>query len=251
MKSWSNTLDDIVSDRKNQIKQLNKISATNKEEDRLGFVNEEWAWVIDKSFEHLQKSYPDQTIILFVLWQFPNGVFDSDFEMIFHEIFPKWKEFIHVLMKYHERFLSDAKVKIEDLNIDEETFWLISSQFIEEVQEYYYTPYPIVYSYINKLLLTPEQKQKWSETALVHLSKLSRKIVRSMKKWEIKILSFMKFTAAIDVGLWSDKGNFSDPAVYLKDYEDLIKEPKLIFIHHETNFQQFLEKDYLASVFPK
>ena len=130
----------------NQIKQLNKNFLVNKEEDQLGFVNEEWSWVINKSYEHLQKNFPDQINILLTLCQFPNGVFDSDFENIYSKTFPKWKEFIQVLMKYRERLMIDAKSKIENLNIDEDTFWLISSQFIEEVQEFHYTPYPIVYS---------------------------------------------------------------------------------------------------------
>ena len=235
----------------NQIKQLNKNFLVNKEEDQLGFVNEEWSWVINKSYEHLQKNFPDQINILLTLCQFPNGVFDSDFENIYSKTFPKWKEFIHVLMKYRERLMIDAKSKIENLNIDEDTFWLISSQFIEEVQEFHYTPYPIVYSYVNKLIISQEQKQQSCETALVYLSKLSRKIVRSLKKCEIRILSFMKFTAAIDVGIWSDNGDYTDPSVFYKDYENLFKEPKLLFSYHEINFQQFLDKDFLMFAFQK
>ena len=64
------------------------------------------------------------------------------------------------------------------------------------------------------------------------------------------MLSLTKFTAAIDVGLWSDSDNFQDPIFYYKDYEKLINEPTLMFSYHESNFQQFLDLEFLSSIFP-
>lgn len=249
LKSCSNTLDEIVFEQQNQIKQLNRASI-NKEDDQLWLVDEDWTWVINKSYEQLLKNYSDQIIILFTLCQFPSGVFDSDLECIFHDTFPKWKEFMDILMKYREGMIADAKWKMDKFDIDEATFWLISSQFIEEIQENHYTPYQIVYSYINKIIITPEQKQTAWENAIVYLSSLSRKLMRAMKKSEIMMLSITKFTAAIDVGLWSDTGDFKDPELFYKDYQNLINEPKLIFSYHESNINTFLDLEFLISVFP-
>jgi hypothetical protein len=75
--------------------------------------------------------------------------------------------------------------------------------------------------------------------------------MRSMKKSEIKILSLAKFTAAIDVGIWSENNNYSDPKEFYKDYENLTPEPKVIFRLHESNFQQFLDVDSIRSIFSK
>jgi len=66
-----------------------------------------------------------------------------------------------------------------------------------------------------------------------HLSKLSRNLMRAMKVEEIKILSLSKFTAAIDVGLWNESDNYTDPKEYYKNYENLTTEPKIIFGVHE------------------
>ena len=249
LKSCSNTLDEIVFEQQNQIKQLNRISIK-KDDDQLGTGDEDWTWVISKSYEYLMKNYSDQIVILFTLWQFPSGVFDSDFANIFEQNFPKWKEFLNVLMKYRDKITDESKVKTDTLDVDEATFWLISSQFVEEIQENHYTPYQIVYSYINKIIITPEEKQSACQTAIIYLSNLSRRLTRSLKKSEIVMLSLTKFTAAIDVGLWSDSGDFQDPIFYYKDYENLINEPKLMFSYHESNFQQFLDLEFLSSIFP-
>ena len=154
------------------------------------------------------KNYSDQIFILFTLWQFPSRVFDFDLANIFKQNFLKWKEFLNVLMKYRNKITDESKVKTDTLDIDDATFWLISSQFVEEIQENHYTPYQIVYSYINKIIITLEEKQSARQIAIIYLSNLSRWFTSSLKKSKIMMLSLTKFTAGIDVWLWSDSYDF-------------------------------------------
>ena len=64
------------------------------------------------------------------------------------------------------------------------------------------------------------------------------------------MLSLTKFTAAIDVGMWSDFYDFTDPSKYYKDYEVLYEDPDTIFNYHEPNIQQFLDFECLSMLFP-
>ena len=70
-----------------------------------------------------------------------------------------------------------------------------------------------------------------------------------MKKTEIRMLQFTKFTAAIDVGMWSDDNNFENSEIYIKNSDVIIKNAKQIFMHHEANFQFYLESDLLSEIF--
>ena len=64
-------------------------------------------------------------------------------------------------------------------------------------------------SFINKVKITIEQKEKATKKCIIHLSKLARKILRSLKKQEQIYIDLRVFNAIIDVGLWSDSGNYS------------------------------------------
>jgi len=151
-------LDEIAISQKALIEQFNK-SGKRKSSKSIDVFNEDWSWVIKQSYENLAKSYSDQLIILFVLCQLPSGVLDSDFNAIFHETHPKWNDFLNILMKYKERILDDAKERISNLNIDEETFWLVTYKYIDEIKENHYVPYQIVYSYVNKSIITQQERQ--------------------------------------------------------------------------------------------
>lgn len=251
LKSCPNTLDEIVVEQKAQIQQLNR--AGSHEEDVEAQVGEECSWVIKQSYEHLIKTHSEDIMILYILCQVPNGLFESDFEALFNESNPKWKDFINFLMNHKERMLLDCEGKEKEVPLDQadqETSWLITCRYVEEASEIRYHAYQIVYSYINKSILSAEEKQQACKSVIVHLSHVGRKIMRSMKKTDIRILSLSKFTAAIDVGLWSDNDDFLNPSLYYKDYENLLEEPKTYFNYHEPNIQQFLDLEYLMQIFP-
>ena len=146
--------------------------------------------------------------------------------------------------------LDVAKSDVSSEDNDQETSWLITSEYIEDINTHRYYAYQIVYSYINKSILSKEQKEESSRIVLIHLSNLARKMMRSMRKTEIKILSLAKFTAAIDVGMWSNDPDFKTPEKYYKDYEDLMEEPKTFFSYHEPNIQKFFDLELLLQVFP-
>lgn len=74
--------------------------------------------------------------------------------------------------------------------------------------------------------------------------------MRSMKALDIKMLSLAKFTAAIDVGMWSDSYDYTDPSKYYKDYDILFEDPDTVFYYHESNIIQFLDFEYLSMLFP-
>ena len=251
LRSCSKTLDEIVKENKLQIQQL-KCEINVREDDVEVQVGEECSWVIKESYEHLSKSYTDEMMILFVLCQVPNGIFESGFDEIFKNDYPNWKEFINVLMKHKQKKVPE----IEEMNesseesLDEETSWLITSQHVEEVNEHRYYAYQIVYSFINKSILTTDQKSTACKSVLVHLSHVCRNIMRAAKETELLMLSLTKFTAAIDVGIWSNNEDFKNPSAYYKDYENLMNEPRVYFAYLEPNFQQFLDLEYLNQVFP-
>ena len=247
-KNTCSMLDEIVIEQKSAIESL-RVAQNVAQTDPLGLINEDWSWVIKQSYEILAKSYPEQLEILFFLCQLPGGALDSDFDCIFGKKFPKWREFLGILMKQKEKILDDAKKRIKDLELDEETFWLITFKSISQIKQNHYLPYQIVYSYVNKAIISTEQRQDVCKLAITHLSHTARDIMRSLKYSEIKWLSLAKFTAAIDVGLWSDSDNFTDPRLYYKDYENLTSEPKVMFELHEYNFDQFLDIDVLQEIF--
>lgn len=156
--SSSKKLDEIVHEQKTLIADFG-VSSITKEQNVLGVINDDWSWVIKQSYETLIKSYSDQLEILFLLCQLPGGAVDSDFKDMFEEKHPKWKEFIEILMKYKQRMLDDAKERINGLELDEETFWLVTSKEIPQLSQSHYIPYQIVYIYVNKVIITPEQRQ--------------------------------------------------------------------------------------------
>jgi hypothetical protein len=158
MKTCSGMLEDIVKKQKNKVEQFNK-STNHQKEETGGIINEDWSWVIKQSYESLSKSYSQELIILFVLCQLPSGMLDSDFHSIFHETVPKWKEFLEILMKFKERILNDAKERISNLEFDTETFWLVTFKTIAEINQRHYVPYQIVYSYVNKSIISEQQRQ--------------------------------------------------------------------------------------------
>jgi len=102
---------------------------------------------------------------------------------------------------------------------NQESSWLVTNEYVDEVSESRYYAYQIVYSFINKSIMTIGQKRQACKAVVYELSFLSRKVMRSMKTLDIKMLSLTKFSAAIDVGIWSDSPDFSNPSLYYKDYE--------------------------------
>ena len=248
LKSTPNTLDAIVNKEKEKIRELNTNVDANQEE---AFDVDESSWVIKQSYDLLIKAHGDKIMILFVICQLPNGVFDSDLEAIFSSIIPKWKIFISALIKQKNRQGLDCSNSdsFSEEN-DQETSWLITSEPIEEISVNRYYAYQIVYSFINRTIITQEERNEACQLVLSHLSKLSRKIMRSMRRTEIKILSLSKFTALIDVGLWSDEEDFEDPSKYYRDYEDLFEDPKVYFSYHEPNIQKFLDIEFIRIAFP-
>ena len=190
-------------------------------------------------------------MILFAICQLPNGVLQSDLKEIFDKRIPKWKCFISALIKQRNRQLLDSSSS-DNSNEDNdlETSWLITSEYVNEISCHRYYAYQIVYSYINKSIITKDERKESVQMVLIHLSNISRKIMRSMRKTEIKILSLSKFTALIDVGIWSNDPDFMDPKKYYKDYENLFEEPKVYFSYHEPNFQKLLDIEFIQHAFP-
>lgn len=250
LKTFPNTLDEIVVEQEAQLQQLSKAAPKRKDSIDASF-GDDCTWVIKQSYENLLKTYSDQMIILFVLCQCPNGLFFSDFEQMFGTKFSEWEEFLTTLMKVKERTnLDGSKERAPMLEEDEETFWLVAAVHCEEINQYRYLAYQIVYAYVNKNVLTNFQKQESCRMVVEQLSTLSRNLMRKMKKEEIKMLSLAKFTAAIDVGLWSDHKDFKNPSLFYTGYQNLPEDPKTIFAYHEPNIQQFLDLENLSVIFP-
>ena len=157
-KNTCSMLDEIVIEQKSAIESL-RVAQDVSKQDSFGLINEDWSWVIKQSYEALVKNYSDQLEILFFLCQLPGGALDSDFDCIFNKKFPKWRVFLNILMKQKEKLLDDAKKKIKDLELDEETFWLITFKSVSQIGQNHYLPYQIVYSYVNKAIISIEQRQ--------------------------------------------------------------------------------------------
>ena len=238
LKSWSSTLDMFIINQRSKIPQIDSglpLCEINCEEDHK-------SWVVKQSYERLLASYSNQVEILHILCQFPNGVIESDLKDIFSNSFPKYNDFINIMMKYKEK-----EEESEDKNSNNDgSFWLLSAKFVEEIGQKHYVVYPIVYSYLNQYAISNEERQLIWMNCVIYLSKLSRKLTRSMKKTEIRMLQFTKFTAAINVGMWSDDNNFENSEIYIKNSDVIIKNAKQIFMHHEANFQFYLESDLLS-----
>lgn len=81
---------------------------------------------------------------------------------MFESTIPKWSCFIKVLMKQQKRktLESDAKSTSDSSNQsnDQETSWLVTTQNIDELNTQRYYAYQIVYAYINKSIITPQQR---------------------------------------------------------------------------------------------
>lgn len=251
IRSNPNTLDEIVSRQRKQIEELKKRVNHQQDDDPDALAVDETSWVIQQSYEMLNMNYSEQMVILFVICQLPNGIFETDLHEIFHARNPRWKDFLKVLMKQQKQQEAFEEKKDDaSSDNDQETSWLITSEHIEEIDKKRYYAYQIVYNYINKSIMNAAQKLDANMTVVTHLSNISRKIMRSIKCTDIKLLSLAKFTAAIDVGMWSDDPDFVNPKVYYQSYEDLYEDPKVYFSYHEPNFQKFLDLEYLIQVFP-
>jgi len=81
LRSYPNTLDEIVVEQKAQL-QLIGTSRNRRDDDIEVQVGEETSWVIKQSYEHLYKTHSDYIMVLFILCQVPNGLFESDIELI-------------------------------------------------------------------------------------------------------------------------------------------------------------------------
>lgn len=108
MKSWNKTLDEITNPNYGQIQPLRSIVNASNNPNKLKLGEEEF-WVIKESYEQLKLTHSDEMIILFILWQVPNGIFESDFKKIFKDIWPKWKEFLGLLMKQTKKGIVSNK----------------------------------------------------------------------------------------------------------------------------------------------
>lgn len=140
------------------MEQLAKLEG--REEDVEAQCEDKRSWVIKQSYEKLLKSHSDDIMVLFILCQVPNGLFQSDLEMICSKFYPNWKEILTDMIIQRNRInLENNEADDMIIKDGQDTSWLVAQKLVEELNQDRYYAYQIVYSYINRSIMTNHQKR--------------------------------------------------------------------------------------------
>ena len=186
---------------------------------------------ICNSFDFLRSEYKRELSLLVMLCQLPGGVFLSDIEsMGLHRPLGDWKAFLSAIVDSseveNEKDSSQSKTPHSM-----ENFWLVRNRLIAEVGEKHYKPYKKVYGYVNGSGVSEKERDEAKKAVLKHLARSARRLLRSLIQTYNVQLELTDMSAARDVGMWSETGNFTSAEAYNEGYleQNLLNKPKLRF----------------------
>jgi len=188
--------------------------------------NEESMQSEEELFKSLRESCEEMTPI-YILAQLQFGVFEGDFQEICKEEFSKWKD-------KAKHFITEAT----------ESQMIIRCTRNEDLKENLYKLTEAAVKYVNKYLLTSNERAQYLMVCLETLSKILYRIVWNYKVNIYKQISYNDFSAMIDEGIWESTHTSREPQRLLPDF-------MIRFQAAKDNFRLFLDVETLGSIIPE
>ncbi|CDW81385.1 UNKNOWN [Stylonychia lemnae] len=243
-------LDSIVKDIEEQ-KNQQSLTKSYTEEPKQSMEFGEFSWIMNISYRDLQAKFQNEIQLLYIMCQFPAGLFQGDIETICQQYqYGDWKKFLEVISQDGKTLLSQTLDKNTLKTKIKNSFRMVISNYNEDLQEHHYIAQPIVLEYINKLVLTKEIQTYNFLESFKYLAKLSRKLLRSIKFQKKNEIDLYCVSSEIDLGIWKDNlTNF--PLSEQELEQNMVFNPEIKFNIYEANLIGFLDAPLLKCHFQK